>query len=166
MISWCVIQTQPNKEFIAKTNLLLQGFDVYLPQIKKIRRHARKVDEVLAPLFPRYLFVGLDLARDAWRSLNGTRGVSHVLTNQNHKPSVIRGDVITSLKSQEDAGILPVEGALALLVGDEIRISGGAFDGHTGIVESLSDSLRVQVLLTFLGRQTRVFVPVSCVDVD
>ena len=164
MISWCVIQTQPNKEYVAKTNLLQQGFEVYLPQIKKIRKHARKVDEVLAPLFPRYVFVGLDLARDAWRSLNGTRGVSHVLTGESNKPSVVPSAIVESLQQQEEAGVLPVEGALALVAGDSIRVLGGAFDGQTGIVQNWTDQQRVQVLLTFLGRETQVSLPLSVVE--
>ncbi len=164
MISWCVIQTQPNKEYVAKTNLLQQGFEVYLPQIKKIRKHARKVDEVLTPLFPRYVFVGLDLARDAWRSLNGTRGVSYVLTGESHKPSVVSADIIDSLRQQEEAGVLPVEGALALVAGDEVHILHGAFEGQTGIVQTWTDQQRVQILLKFLGRETHVSLPFSIVE--
>ena len=164
MISWCVIQTQPNKEYVAKTNLLQQGFEVYLPQIKKIRKHARKVDEVLAPLFPRYVFVGLDLARDAWRSLNGTRGVSHVLTGESNKPSVVPSAIVESLQQQEEAGVLPVEGALALVAGDAVRVLSGAFDGQTGIVQNWTDQQRVQILLTFLGRETQVSLPLSVVE--
>ena len=60
MITWCVAHTQPFKEVVAKQHLLGQGYKVYLPQFKKIRRHARKVEEVLSPLFPRYIFVGMD----------------------------------------------------------------------------------------------------------
>ena len=38
-------------------------------------RHARKILNVRAPLFPGYLFVSLDLTRDRWRSINSTYGV-------------------------------------------------------------------------------------------
>ncbi len=164
MISWCVVQTQPNKEYVAKTNLLQQGFEVYLPQIKKIRKHARKVEEVLAPLFPRYLFVGLDLARDAWRSLNGTRGVSCVLITEKNTPAIVRCTVVDSLRAQEESGVLPVDGVLALMSGDEIRILDGAFEGYTGIVQNWTDQQRVQILLTFLGRETQVSLPISIVE--
>ena len=50
---WFVVYTQPLKETVAKQHLEEQGYDVYLPMFKKTRRHARRIDEVLQPLFPR-----------------------------------------------------------------------------------------------------------------
>ena len=51
------------------------GFPGILAARQKMRRHARKIDVVLAPFFPGYLFVQLDLQRDQWRSVNGTYGL-------------------------------------------------------------------------------------------
>ena len=60
-ITWCVARTQLLKELVAKQHLTEQGYEVYLPRFKKICRHARKVEEKLVPLFPRYVFVGKDI---------------------------------------------------------------------------------------------------------
>ena len=108
MNKWFVAYTQPLKESVAKHNLEEQGYDVYLPMFKKTRRHARRVDEVLQPLFPRYIFVGLDLEIDGWRSVNGTRGVGYILLNDGH-PVSMPTSVIDTLKSQEnEQGIVPI----------------------------------------------------------
>ena len=54
---WYVIYTIHNQEFRAEANLKKQGFQLYLPKYIGTRKHARKVDKILKPLFPRYLFI-------------------------------------------------------------------------------------------------------------
>jgi transcription antitermination factor NusG len=46
----------------------------------KTVRHARRLSTVEAPFFPRYLFTVLDLTRHLWRSVNGTFGVSRLVS--------------------------------------------------------------------------------------
>ncbi len=75
---WFAVQTLPHREAGACLQLENQGYRVFLPRIRKTRRHARKLDTVLAPFFPRYLFIILDMNRDQWRSVNGTFGVSQL----------------------------------------------------------------------------------------
>ena len=43
------------------TTLKIRATSVFLPRFLKSRRHARKFETILAPLFPRYLFIVLDL---------------------------------------------------------------------------------------------------------
>ena len=64
---WYVVHTQPQGEARAKANLERQGYEVYLPRCRKWRRHARRADIVAAPLFPRYLFLRLDISCERWR---------------------------------------------------------------------------------------------------
>ena len=64
---WFVVHTLPHRESGAKGHLENQGYRTFLPRRWKTRRHARKLETVLAPLFPRYLFIALDLNRDRWR---------------------------------------------------------------------------------------------------
>lgn len=159
MKQWFVVHTQPCKENMAAQHLSEQGFDVYLPRFKKIRRHARKVEEILAPLFPRYLFIGIDLAVDRWRSINGTRGVAYLLT-QDNRPSLVPSDIIDDLKSQETIeGLLPVDSLSAFTKGEKVRILEGAFEGHTAVFSALNDKERVELLLNCLGRETSVILP-------
>ena len=76
MKRWYVIYTHTNGEEKALMNLKHQGFYAYVPRYRKTIRHARKVKTVLRPMFPRYMFVELDLELDQWRAINGTFGVA------------------------------------------------------------------------------------------
>ena len=159
MISWFVAHTQPLKEFVAHQHLVEQGFEAYLPRFKKIKKHARKVEEVLVPLFPRYIFVGMDLEFARWRSVNGTRGISYLLTNDDY-PASLSDLVIQNLKSQEIAdGVVPVSTLLSFKRGDKVRILDGAFKEQIATVEKLDANQRVRLLLSFMGRETGVSLP-------
>jgi transcriptional antiterminator RfaH len=164
-ITWCVVYTQALKESMAAQNLLEQGFEVYLPRFKKTRRHARKVDEVLAPLFPRYVFVGMDRDVAEWRSINGTRGVSHLLMTDDRNPAHVPSTVIEALKAQEvSAGVVPVETLATFAKGEKVRVLEGAFKDQVGVFEGLDDKSRVQLLLSFLGRDTPISLPSYAVE--
>ena len=76
---WYVARTLPQREFHAARQLNNQGFRTFVPRFWKNRRHARKVETISAPLFPRYIFVVVDRTRDRWRSINGTLGVDRLL---------------------------------------------------------------------------------------
>ena len=78
---WYVVHSQPQNEIRADTHLRHQGFETYLPRHLRKRRHARKTEIVVKPLFPRYLFfVALDLKFDRWRAVHSTIGVSQLVT--------------------------------------------------------------------------------------
>jgi len=62
---WYVVQTHSQAEAKACGHLQRQGFEIYLPKYLKRRRHARRTETVIAPLFPRYLFVAVDMTRSA-----------------------------------------------------------------------------------------------------
>ncbi len=165
MMTWCVVHTQPSKELIAARHLRDQGFEVYLPQFKKIKRHARRVQEVFSPLFPRYIFVNLDLQVALWRSINGTRGVAHLLMSSEVIPAQVSSTIIDELKHQEGSdGMVPVSSLAVFAKGQKIQILEGAFKDQVATFESLSDNNRVQLLLTFLGGQTKVSLPVYSVE--
>src|SRR4029453_17118351 len=78
---WYVAMTLPQRENVAAAQLQRQGFSTFLPLHRKTRRHARKVDTILVPLFPRYIFVAMNVKRDRWRSINGTLGVQRIVSN-------------------------------------------------------------------------------------
>lgn len=54
---WIVINTNPHRERLVLGNLQRQALNVYCPMIRKRRSHARRIEAVLRPLFPTYLFV-------------------------------------------------------------------------------------------------------------
>jgi transcriptional antiterminator RfaH len=160
---WYVVQSQPNAELKAVTHLNRQGFATYLPRYPKRRRHARRVEVVAAPLFPRYLFVSIDMTVQRWRSIYSTVGVSRLVCNGD-LPSPVLDDVIGSLRSREDAsGLIRLLHRPNFKPGDKVRVLEGAFCDCLGIYDGMSDCARVGILLDLLGRKVRVLLDADAI---
>lgn len=165
MLTWYVAHTQPRAEALAKTHLERQGFTVYLPHYAKTRRHARRVDTVTAPLFPRYVFVAMDLDMARWRAIHSTRGVQHLICHGD-RPASVPDWVIDEIRTREnDDGMVRMLSTEILKPGDPVRIVAGAFSGHEALFQSASDRDRIVVLLSLLGRTVRTAVPLDAVTV-
>jgi transcription elongation factor/antiterminator RfaH len=151
---WFLAHTQPKSEWKAELHLGAQGFRTYLPQIQKTIRHARQLRTVRAPLFPRYLFVILDLERDRWLSVRSTVGVSRLFT-QEGRPVPVPVGIVESLMEQSDGNLTRLDSGL--VKGQHVRILCGPFANFVGTLERLDEAGRVQVLLEMMGTA----VPVS-----
>ena len=161
MASWFVVHTQPNGEQKAVFHLLRQGFQPYLPRYLKRRRHARRVEWVQRPLFPRYLFVRLDLECARWRAINSTVGVSHLICD-GPRPAALADRIVDEIRTREDdSGLIALNAPERFRPGQAVRIDVGAFDDHVGLFEAASDNDRVTVLLSLLGRHVRVNLPLD-----
>jgi transcriptional antiterminator RfaH len=137
-------------------HLVRQGFDVYLPRYLKRRRHARKVETIAAPLFPRYLFVAVDMAAQRWRSIHSTIGVARFVSSGD-EPTAVPEGIVEGLKSREDPnGFVKLDCRPRLHLGDQIRVLEGAFADCLGLFEGFSERERVTILLDLLGRKVRV----------
>src|SRR5579863_7725014 len=160
---WYVVQTQVNGEAKAAHNLLRQGFEVYLPRYLKRRRHARKVDFAAKPLFPRYMFVVIDIATQRWRSVQSTVGVSRLVTNGD-SPAAVPEGVVGALKAREDAkGFVGMDARPAFAPGDKVRVLAGAFMDNAGLFNGMADHDRISILLDMLGRKVRVVLDADLV---
>ena len=161
---WYVVRTHPHAEGKAVAHLQRQGFEVYLPRYAKRRRHARRVDIAASPLFPRYMFVAIDLLQQRWRAIRSTVGVTN-LVYSGDEPAPVAGDVISRLKQREDsAGFVQLDLAPRFSAGDAVRVVGGAFSDCLGLFESMTDSERVLVLLDLLGRKVRVTMNMDTIE--
>ena len=156
-LRWYAVNTLPRREFRAKQQLENQGFRVFLPQALKTVRHARKLTTVLAPFFPRYIFVELDLTIHRWRSVNGTFGVRRLVMLGERPNPVPCGIVETMLASVGDNDVLRFERNLK--TGSEVRLVAGPFAEQLGILDRLDDSGRIRVLLQIMGGTIPVQLP-------
>src|SRR5262245_46760695 len=95
---WFLVNTHPKLESRAELHLVWQGFRTYFPTIQKTIRHARQLRTVRAPLFPRYMFLILDLGRDRWLSVRSTVGVSSLFTCEGRPVPVPEGVVETLIQ--------------------------------------------------------------------
>ena len=160
---WYVLQTQPNKELRAQRNLDQQGFTTYLPRYLRPRTHARRTEMVARPLFPRYMFVALDLAHDRWRAVRSTFGVTQLIV-AGEDPVAIADDVVEEIRAREDEnGFVSLGLPAGLGVGSRVRLIDGIFAEAQGILERFADGRRVSILLQLLGREVRVLVSAASV---
>ena len=162
---WFVVQTQVNAEAKAARNLLQQGFEIYLPRYLKRRSHARKIDKVAAPLFPRYMFVQIDMATQRWRSIQSTFGVASLVFN-GAEPALVPPQVLRALRAREDeSGYVRLDKRQEFALGDKVRVIAGAFAENFALFEGLADHDRIVVLLEMLGRKVCVSIEADMVAV-
>ena len=164
MRRWYVAQTHSHAEATAIGHLRRQGFEAYLPQYRKTRRHARRTERVRAPLFPGYLFIALDVARERWRSIRSTVGIRGLICD-GETPVAVPDGIVDGIRAREDdEGLVEVPSMPAFASGEAVRITGGPMRDQVGLFECATDRDRVVVLLTLLGRQVRWSVPAAAVS--
>jgi transcriptional antiterminator RfaH len=162
-LRWYVVRTQVNGEVKAAQNLSRQGYEIYLPRYLKRHRHARKVDFVAKPLFPRYMFVAIDTATQRWRPIQSTLGVSHLVTIGND-PAAVPNGIISALKAREDAkGLVKMDAPPKFAPGDKVRVLAGVFMDSAGVFDGVGDHDRVAILLDMLGGKVRVHLDADMV---
>jgi transcription antitermination factor NusG len=137
-----VVHTLPYQEKRARIQLENQTF---LPKREKTIRHARKLTTVVAPFFPRYMFIIFDPERDQWRPVNSTLGVGGMVVQGDRPQPVPPGIVETLIASTGSDGLLQLATA-------------PQFAEYLGTLDRLDDSGRVRVLLDILGRRVPILV--------
>lgn len=163
MERWYVAETHPQSEARALEHLARQGYAAYLPRYLKRRRHARRTDTVRAPLFPGYLFVFMDVARTRWRAIRSTIGVRHFIC-VGEKPLAVPPGVVEDIRAREDeGGLVPVAPPVPFQPGEEVRVTAGALREQVGWFQRVTDRERVVILLSLLGRQVPIVVPLGAV---
>lgn len=156
-LRWYAVQCLSNREFVAASQLGNQGFATFLPCLLKTRRHARKFDSVRRPLFPGYLFVQLDIARDRWRSVNGTVGVAKLVGHAELPSAAPAGSIEAIRAACDESDVMHV--SVDMAPGDAVRVTRGPFSELVGRLEGLDGAARVRVLLELMGRRTSVVLP-------
>lgn len=160
---WHVVLTHAHAEEKAELNLRRQGYAVFFPRYRKRRRHARRIEIVSAPLFPRYVFVLVDRAKQRWRAIGSTFGVAYLVCHGD-EPAVVPDKVIAELQEREDSEGLVNLDAPMFTPGASVRVRSGAFGDSLGLFEGMTDRERVAVLLDLLGRKVRVVMGVEAIE--
>jgi transcriptional antiterminator RfaH len=157
MKRWYVVNTRPHQESRADLNLRRQGFQSWLPRLRRTRRHGRRLETVLRPLFPGYLFVCFDPETEPWRLIFGTFGVRSLICHDD-RPTPVAGGLVEALhQSTDDDGVVRVAPE-DLKPGDRLRVISGAFADQVGTLIRLADRDRVALLLEMLGREVHTTV--------
>ena len=159
---WFVVQTHAQNEDKAAFNLQRQGFEAFIPKYLKRRSHARKIEMVGTPLFPRYLFVKMNIKTANWRAIKSTFGVSNLVCF-GESPASVPDDLIETLMTSEDEhGYIDLAGRREKFKkGQGVEIVDGPMMEMAAVFDCMNDKDRVFVLLDILGRQVRACVPLK-----
>jgi transcriptional antiterminator RfaH len=166
MKRWYALYTKPREEVWARTNLEERGLEVYLPRFLKRRSHARKVEMVKTPLFPRYIFARADVTMGERPAMAYAPGVEYVLSFGSQLGTV-DDRLIKDLRAREDeSGLVTMDFEPRFKAGQKVRVADGAFCDQIGLFQCASDDQRVFVLLNLMGGSVRVRLPMDAISPD
>jgi transcriptional antiterminator RfaH len=167
MLHWYLVFTKASGESTADENLRRLGYRVYFPRLIQptLQRGCRI--ERIAPLFPRYLFLQLDVGYQSLAPARSTLGVASIV-RFGSEYAVIPDRVVNGLiqRSDPESGLHRLSHQPLFQPGAAVHIIAGAFDGLEGIFEREAGKERVLVLLNLLGRHVSVRVPAQFVLPD
>jgi len=160
--NWYAVYTKPRLEAVAEENLDRQGFEVYFPRCRQARLRRGKWTGQIEPLFPRYLFVRVSPGTDNVAPVRSTKGVVGFV-RFGGEPKAVPDALIDALRANEERGSgFHATGAL-FSKGDNVRMLTGPFAGWQGIFLAQTGEERVMVLLSLMGRENKVAVPIDSV---
>ena len=155
--NWYLVYTKPKQECRASQNLINQGLKVFLPQLFITGRDKHKKNTIVEPMFPRYLFVWLNLEQDNWHSIRSTKGVSHLVIFGDH-PAIIPKDVIKLLTTycSEEGIVNQDQLSKKFNKGDLVYIDDGLLAGKEAIFLHQNNKKRVTLLLNLVHKATKI----------
>lgn len=168
MQRWYVVQTKTGQESLAVKEISNQNITVFHPTyVEKSTNRLNIKKEKVLPLFPSYVFVQFDIARDRWKCLNNTRGcVGLVGCGETYVTPLPEGCIEEIMSNLDDDGQVSLHKAMETVVnfeqGMELGIRGDSYEGVVGEYHSHSDT-RVTLILTLLGRKNKIELPIESV---
>lgn len=151
--TWHVAQTHPQAERWARDNLANQGYVVYLPMDRVLRRDRvlRSMTRAIeVPLFTSYLFISLTPG-ELWAPICHTRGVARIFLNAGRPHSLPYGTV-EAIQAGEARRLNPRSAASPWAPGDACRLATGAFAGHeAAVVDTDADRGTVRIAVMVFG---------------
>jgi len=157
--NWFAVVSKPRQEQIALENLQRQDFECFLPMAENpYQRRRKNHQQIIEPLFPRYLFLNAIADQQNLAPVRSTRGVT-TMVRFGTELAVVPESIINAIKNRMDPAnglirIKPVE----VKVGDKVRIFDGPLAGVSGIVQESNSETRALILMDLLGRETIVKV--------
>lgn len=115
---------------------------------KKVEKDSR--------LFPGYILLHMELTDESWHLVNSTPKVTGFLGAGNRPCPVPENEAQKLAKQLEQRALTP-RSTILFQVGDQVRITDGAFDGFSASVEEVNpEKNRLKVIVKVFERNTPV----------
>lgn len=149
MLNWNIIYTKPKNEDVVSCKLSNAGLKVLNPKLKERKYYRRKIQDIVSPLFPCYIFVEFDYPND-YHLIKYTRGVRRIIDSGN-MPAVVPEEIITVIQNRMREGVITLRQP-QFNAGEEVTIIAGPFQGFSAIFErEMKGPERVSILLNTIN---------------
>lgn len=161
MRKWYLIMTKHHKDACAEEQLSRQQYTVYRPLIKKEKKVKNKVIKIKESLFPRYLFIQLDMGVDDFSRVRSTKGVLNIVRFGNSFTEV-PDEIIRLLRKGEIINKKSSKDLRCFKSGDKIIIKEGPFLGLEALFDRYKQGGdRVIVLFNMLNKMTSLDLSIN-----
>ncbi|HZK23243.1 MAG TPA: transcription termination/antitermination protein NusG [Atopostipes sp.] len=137
-------------------------FQILVPEQEVREEKEGEMVSKMKKAFPGYVLIEMIMSDEAWYVVRNTPGVTGFVGSHGagSKPSPMLPEEVEDI--MRSIGVNPRKVTIELEVGQAIQITGGAFAGMEGIVESFDeDKGKVTVLVEMFGRETDTEVDYS-----
>lgn len=158
---WYLAFSKPKHEDIARTQLLNQGFEAYVPLFKKVAKSGPGCNGLAQvahePMFPRYVFFKPGRRGQSVSTARHTRGVTSLVAF-GFVLATVNDEIVAAIRTLEsDREQASVADIIPFQPGTRVRLREKGLQALEGLVVSVS-SKRVTLLLDILGRQKELCV--------
>jgi transcription antitermination factor NusG len=158
---WFPLHVRARHERTIRDEMMKQGYEVYLPMVKKRRRWSDRYKIIESPLFSGYLFVRMDRRLKYYvLEIPGVQGFIIFKGEMAHVPDFQIDFIQRMLERPETFDVVNK----IIKTGHRVRIISGPFIGMKGIVKDLKNKSRFYVTIDHI--QHTLSIEVSEYDLE
>ena len=159
-MEWYVVRTKPHQEYSVESGLTRVGIEILCPRITERRLIRRKMQPVISPLFPGYVFARFSSSRS--RMVMYANGVRN-LVSFGSAPAVVSPEVIDGIRDRLQRGVVTLN-TPHFSPGDVVSIQDGPLCGLEAVFErEMIGQQRAMLLLKMLACQVRVVLDLKSI---
>ncbi|MDI3298943.1 MAG: transcription termination/antitermination protein NusG [Bacillota bacterium] len=162
---WYVIHTYSGYENKVKANLEKRVesmdmadkiFQALVPTEEEVEVKDGKRRTVRRKIFPGYVLVRMIMSDDSWYVVRNTPGVTGFVGSGSKPTPLTKAEVEAILGRELEEAQQEPRPRIDVEVGETVKVNSGPFAGFTGVVDEISSSGKLRVLVSMFGRETPV----------
>ena len=122
-------------------------FDIRIPVEKVIEKNGDVEKEVEYKIFPSYVYVKMCMTDESWHAVRNITGVTGFV-GPGSRPTPLTEEEVLALNFEEEVRV-----TLSFKEGDTVDVVDGLFEGHSGVVQSISEDMKTVIVLVKRGRR-------------
>lgn len=177
-MAWYIVNTFSGFENSVKRNIEERAAasgqeerfeEILIPSEQTTEKRGKRTIKMTKKFFPGYIFVRMQLTKEAWHVVTSAPRVTGFLGGKNPRPVPQReiDRMLGKAEPQKVESAPQEEEAIQFnyRVGEQVRVKTGAFANFTGDIEEINeDKRKIWLSVSIFGRPTRVEVEFSEVE--